>query len=156
MNISEKGLNLIKYFEGLVLTAYKCPAGVLTIGWGHTGSLHSIGIQKSVYLGLRITEEQATELLRNDIKDYERAVNVMVKVPLTQAQFDALVSFTFNCGTAALKKSTLLKRVNLRETPEQIEAAFKMWNKGGGKVLKALVKRRDMEAKLFNTGVYYV
>lgn len=154
MNISFKGLDFIKYFEGLKLSAYKCAAGVWTIGWGHTGTLKAIGIDKDVCIGLRVTLEQANQLLEQDIKVYTKAVRELVKVPLTQAQFDSLVSFAFNCGTAALKKSTLLKRVNLRDTPKQIEAAFKMWNKGGGKVLKALVKRREMEAKLFNEGIY--
>lgn len=154
MRTSTKGLEFIKRFEGLSLKAYKCAAGVWTIGWGHTGSLAEIGIDRNIFEGLVITREQATQLLKKDLIKYEKAVNDYVKTPLNQAQFDALVDFSFNCGTGALRTSTLLKRVNYRDTPDNITAAFKMWNKGGGKVLKGLTLRREAEAKLFNTGIY--
>ena len=94
MNISEKGLNLIKSFEGCVLTAYKCPAGILTIGWGNT---------KNVYEGMTITQAQADQFLVEDVQIYANAVNKYVsKFNLNQNQFDALVSFAYNCGIGSL------------------------------------------------------
>lgn len=141
--ISEKCLQLIKHFEGCCLKAYRCPAGVLTIGYGHTGS--------SVKEGLEISQEQAEIILRHDLERFESAVHECVKVPLEQGQFDALVSFAFNCGAGALKSSTLLKKLNGKDV---IGAAqeFHKWNKARGKVLKGLVRRRKAEAHLFATG----
>ena len=139
MKISNRGLNLIKKYEGLRLEAYKCPSGVFTIGYGQT---------RGVKTGMRITKEQAEGFLLDDLKTYEKAVNNCVKVPINQCQFDALVSFSFNCGTGALKNSTLLKKLNNKDYTGASNEFLK-WNKANGKVLKGLVKRRQDERELF-------
>ena len=144
MQISNKGLELIKFYEGLELEAYKCAAGVWTIGYGWTHDVKE---------GDTITEERAEELLREGIVQYENAVDDLVNVPLEQHQFDALVSWVYNLGRANLASSTLLKKVNAQEyaeVPEQI----KRWNKAGGKVLEGLTKRRESEARLWSTGEF--
>ena len=140
MEISKKGLDLIKSFEGCKLVGYLCPAGIPTIGYGHTG--------KGVTVGMKITKAQAEQLLVFDLEKFEKSVNNAVKVKLTQCQFDALVSFTYNVGAGNLVKSTLLKKVNAKDF---IGASneFKKWNKGGGKVLAGLTRRREAEKKLF-------
>ena len=144
MQIGKKGLDLIKEFEGCQLKAYKCPAGVWTIGWGTTEPINGVAIHE----GMTITQKQADELLLKNLKSYESGVNRLVKVKLNQNQFDALVSFTYNCGVGALQKSTLLEKLN---KGDYIGASneFPRWNKAGGKVLKGLVRRREAERKLF-------
>jgi len=135
MQTSSAGLALIKEHEGLRLDAYLCPARVWTIGYGHTGDVHP---------GQRITEAMADLLLQSDLKSFERAVNAAVKVPLTQGQFDALVSFAFNVGAGAFRLSTLLRVLNegdYRAAAKQ----FDRWVHGGGKVLPGLVRRRRDE-----------
>ena len=138
--ISEEGLSLIKQFEGCKLTAYKCPAGVWTIGYGSTG-VH-------VHEGLNITQEYAEQLLRDDLERFEVGVERVVKIEPTQSQFDALCSFAFNLGTGRLEASTLLKRVNARAFADAA-AEFMKWDKAGGKALTGLTKRRAAEAALF-------
>lgn len=133
MHISQEGLNLIKEFEGLYCNAYKCPAGVWTIGYGHT---------EGVYEGQVITPVQAEEMLRNDMLIYEDQVNQVIG-RLTQNEFDALVSFTYNCGQGCLK--TLV--ANRDHT--QIADALLLYNKAGGRVLEGLVRRRQAERELF-------
>lgn len=135
MKINEKGLNLIKNFEGCRLTAYKCPAGILTIGYGHTGS--------DVKAGMTITKEKANELLRKDLERFEKSVSATVKLPLNENQFSALVSFTYNCGVGNLR--TLIKNRNIK----QIGDSILKYNKAGGKILSGLVKRRSAEHNLF-------
>lgn len=135
MKINEKGLNLIKNFEGCRLTAYKCPAGILTIGYGHTGS--------DVKAGMTITKEKADELLRKDLERFEKSVSATVKLPLNENQFSALVSFTYNCGVGNLR--TLIKNRNIK----QIGDSILKYNKAGGKILSGLVKRRSAEHNLF-------
>ena len=108
MKISEVGVNLIKSFEGCSLKAYKCPAGVWTIGWGTTEPINGI----KPHEGMIITQQQADELLIKNLKGYENAVNKYVTYSINQNQFDALVSFAYNCGNGALKTSTLLKKLN--------------------------------------------
>lgn len=147
MNISTQGLELIKHFEGLFLKAYLCPAGVWTIGYGHTGLKHKDGTVKK---GRVITEQQAVELLEQDLNTkYAPDVNRLVKVPLTQHEFDALVSFHFNTGS--LGKSTLLKKLNQMDKGGAA-LEFLKWTRGGGKVLPGLVRRRKAEQYLFQTG----
>ena len=140
MNTSKLGLNLIKGFEGFRARAYVCPAGVLTIGYGHTG--------KDVKPGMTITEPRGVELLAQDVGRFERAVERLVKVPLAQNQFDALVSFTYNVGEGNLQSSTLLKKLNAKDY-SGAAAQFDRWNRGGGKVLTGLVRRRAAERKMF-------
>ncbi len=143
MNISKNGIDLIKRFEGCKLTAYKCAGGVYTIGYGHTD-----GVKK----GLKITLNQAESFLREDIKKFENGVNRLVASPLNQNQFDALVSFCFNCGLWAFKTSTLRQKLNAGDYAGAAKE-FPRWNKSGGKVLNGLVKRRAAEQKLFTTPV---
>lgn len=138
--VNRATLDLIKRFEGRYLKAYICPAGVLTIGYGHTG--------KDVKLNMTITEEDADRLLWNDIEIFATGVNVLVKVPLNENQFGALVSFSFNVGLGALEKSTLLRLLN-NGLYDQVPAQLMRWNKGGGRELSGLTKRRAAEAELF-------
>ena len=137
MNVSVKGIDIIKKYEGCHLTAYRCPAGIWTIGYGHT---------KNVKEGMKITQAQADEYLKQDCVASEKAVNALGK-KLNQNQFDALVSFTFNCGAGNLK--TLCHNRKLEVIAEKIL----LYNKGGGKVLNGLVKRRKEEQALFLTPV---
>jgi len=135
-----KGLALIKSFEGLELRAYKCPADVLTIGYGSTGP--------HVKPNMVITEKQAEDLLRQDLVRFERAVTRLVTVPISQNQYDALVSFTFNLGEGNFSRSTLLKRVNARDF-SGAQREFAKWNRAGGVVLAGLTRRRAAEARVF-------
>jgi lysozyme len=146
-HISDVGLQLIKAFEGKHNNGYLCPAKVWTIGYGHTGTTFGSPTPQ----GQIITDAQIDELLKQDMKRFEDAVLNTVKVPLTQNQFDALISFTFNVGAGALASSTLLKLLNQGKYVE-VPAQFLRWNKGGGKVLAGLVRRRQSEAHLFVTG----
>jgi lysozyme len=139
MQISQEGLSLIKKFEGCELEAYKCAAGVWTIGYGST---------KGVKEGDTITQEGADKLLTEEMHEYEGYINDMVTVDLKQNEFDALVSWVFNLGPSNLSSSTLLNRLNNKmfdDVPNQI----KRWNKAGGEVLQGLVRRREAEALLF-------
>ena len=117
MRMSADGLALVKEFEGLRLKAYKCPAGVWTIGYGHTSAAGSPAVNP----GMEITKEEAEEILKHDMVQYEAGVERLVKVELTQGQFDALVDFAYNAGVGALAKSTLLKKVNAEKFDEVSE-----------------------------------
>ena len=143
-----RGVELIKEFEGCRLTAYKCPAGVWTIGYGHTGMVDG----KLISAGMTITAAKATELLKKDLATFEAAVNGCVTVPITQNMFDALVSFSFNVGAGALRRSALLRKLNAKDY-NGAAAEFPLWNKAGGKVLNGLVRRRAREKQLFLSGV---
>lgn len=141
MLISRNGIELIKRFEGCKLTAYRCPAGKLTIGYGHTGD--------DVTEGLTISQEDANDLLFDDVLCFENGVNNLVKgLDLSQGMFDALVCFAYNVGLDNLKKSTLLKLLKGGKVLEASEE-FVKWNKSNGKVLDGLTKRRAAEADLF-------
>lgn len=139
MNISQRGINLIKKYEGLKLKAYKCPAGILTIGYGTT---------KGVTPGMTVTEKQAEELLKKDVRYFELWVEKLIDVKLNQNQFDALVSFTYNLGEGSLKNSKLREFLN-QGRYDLVPAQFLRWNKSKGKILAGLVKRREEESKLF-------
>jgi len=141
MKTGEKGLALIKHFEGLRLRAYQCSADVWTIGYGHTAGVRP---------GDVITPEQADAFLRGDVADAERAVGRFVRVPLTQCQFDALVSFTFNLGSGNLRTSTLLRLLNAGDYPGAAGQLLR-WVNAGGKRLPGLVRRREAEKALFDT-----
>ncbi|WP_334129202.1 lysozyme [Sneathiella sp.] len=160
--LSQQGADLIKHLEGLRLDAYQDSAGVLTIGYGHTGD---------VYAGQKISEAEADADFLKDIGWAVDAVNSAVHVALNQAQFDALVSFTFNVGGGAFRSSTLLKKLNAGDyaaVPVEMGrwvyagdkkgmlASFVRWaHLGSGKeVSKVLKNRRDREGKLFATGAY--
>lgn len=141
--ISEHGLNMIKNFETIngkpELEAYVCPAGVLTIGYGHTGA--------DVKKGMKITPEEAERLLIKDTQRFVDNVNKVVRPDITQNKFDSLVSLAFNIGNGNFNKSTLLKKINSGAPEDEILHEFSRWNKGDGKVLKGLVERRRMEAE---------
>ncbi|MBQ2644047.1 glycoside hydrolase family protein [bacterium] len=143
MKISKNGKKLIKTFEGLRLKAYYCPAGVLTIGYGHT---------KGVYQNQEITTETANKFFDEDIKVYVNMVNTLVTVPLSQGQFDALVSFTYNCGINNFRNSTLLKLLNKNDY-SGAAAQFVLWNKirRNGKLVpcEGLTNRRKAEREMF-------
>ena len=139
MEISQEGIALIKKFEGCELEAYKCAAGVWTIGYGST---------KDVKKGDSMSQEDADKLLLHEIKEYDGYVNDLVEVNLEQNQFDSLCSFCYNLGPQSLKSSTLLKVLNAKDY-EGVPAQIKRWNKAGGKVLQGLVRRREAEALLF-------
>ncbi|MCG6540156.1 lysozyme [Pseudomonas sp. KSR10] len=143
MHVSQRGLDLIKEFEGLRLSAYLCPAGILTIGYGTTA-----GVKE----GQTITKKRAEELLREDVTRFEQQVSRMVNVPLTQGQFDALVSFTYNLGAANLSNSTLLRLLNAGLYADAA-LQFPRWNKAGGLVMAGLSRRRAAEQKLFEEGL---
>lgn len=138
--LSPEGLALVKRFEGLCLSAYRDAVGVWTIGYGST---------RGVQGGMVITEVEAEARLRRDLEEAEQWVELLCEVPLTQGQFDAMVSFTFNLGPGALGKSTLLKKVN---AGDYAGASFEFgrWVKAGGEVLPGLVRRRAAERALFD------
>ena len=144
MQISPPGIELIKEFEGLRLKAYLCPAKVWTLGYGHTTSAGPPVVQP----GMTITSREAEGILKADLVKYEAGVLKLVKTPLTQGQFDALVSFAFNCGVGALAKSTLLKRVNAGRF-DAVPAELMKWTKAKGRELPGLVRRRRAEAALW-------
>ena len=136
MKSTEKLLSKIIEFEGCKLTAYKCPAGVWTIGIGHT---------KNVKQGQKITEAQALEYLKKDLLPCEDYVNSL-NVCKTQGNFDALVDFAFNLGTASLGSSTLLKKIRIGANEEVIRGEFSRWVYANKVKLPGLVKRREWEA----------
>lgn len=142
MTLSQRGLDLIKKFEGLRLTAYKCVAGVDTIGYGHTGP--------DVKPGLRITEEEAEKLLWKDTESAQQAVNSFVNVKVNQNEYDALVSFVFNVGPTAFVNSTLLRLLNSNSDRKIVAAEFARWIKAGSdQAVPGLVRRRSHEKALF-------
>ena len=148
MQMSQEGREaLLQKFEGCKLKAYRCPAGVCTIGYGHTTAA---GAPKVVD-GMTITQQQADDMLVRDLKQYEASVEGMVHQPLTQHQFDVLVDFAYNAGVGNLKSSTLLKKVNAAQF-DDVPTELLKWNKGGGKVLPGLVRRRQAEGAWWVSG----
>ena len=139
--INEAGLALIKRYEGCELTAYRCPAGKWTIGFGSTGP--------HVYPGLTITREQAEDLLRRDLDRFEKRVS-QVQRPLTDNQFSALVSFIFNCGPLALQGTGMTAALSSPQWEAEVPRQMLRWTKSGGKELKGLVARRQAEVELWN------
>ena len=131
MRTGYAGISLIKQFESLRCEAYRCPAGIWTIGYGHTA-----GVRR----GDRIDGQKAEQLLQDDLRKFEDVVN---------REFDALVSFSFNVGTGNFRKSTLLKCVKANPQNMNIRYEFSRWNKAGGTVLAGLVRRRKAEADLY-------
>ncbi|MEI7195046.1 lysozyme [Pectobacterium versatile] len=144
MQISNNGINLIKQFEGCRLTAYQDSVGVWTLGYGWTQPVDG----KPIRRGMTIDAATAERLLKTGVVQYERAVNQLVRVPITQNQFDALVSFTYNLGSRSLSTSTLLKKLNAGDYAGAA-AEFARWNKAGGKELAGLTRRREAESSLF-------
>lgn len=142
MRTSQQGIDLIKEFEGFSERVYLCPGGVYTIGYGHT---------RGVQIGDTCTREKAEEYLRDDLKDTEEAIEALIEVPLTQNQFDALVSLVYNIGSGNFYDSTIRRVINCKVADrEEYRRAWMMWVKSKGKVLKGLVRRREAEYKLFS------
>ncbi|MHA5072066.1 lysozyme [Enterobacter hormaechei] len=144
MQTSEKGIALIKEFEGCKLTAYRDSVGVWTIGYGWTQPVDG----KPIRAGMTIKQETAERLLKTGLVSYESDVSRLVKVGLTQGQFDAMVSFTYNLGARSLSTSTLLRKLNAGDYAGAADE-FLRWNKAGGKVLNGLTRRREAERALF-------
>ena len=142
-HITKQGLNLIKRFEQFVPHIYICPAGYSTIGYGHVIAEYEKNSFKDA-----IDEEKAGDILARDLKIAEHAVLTLVKVPLTDGQFDSLVSFTFNVGSGAFQRSTLRQKVN-REEHDEVPHEFSRWVFAGRRKLKGLITRRALEAKLY-------
>ena len=151
MKTSDRGIALIKHHEGVRLAAYPDPGkgwAIPTIGYGHT----SAAGPPAVYKGMKITQAGADAILRQDLAKFERYVTDAVKVPLSQNEFDALVSFTFNLGPGNLRSSTLLKKLNAGDRAGAADEFLK-WTKAGGKTLPGLVKRREAERALFRAPI---
>jgi lysozyme len=142
MKISQNGIELIKLFEGCKLKSYKCPAGVWTIGYGNTFYLDG----SKILMGQKITQAEADMLLLKLLPKYEATVDRNIKVTINQNQYDALVSFCWNCGSS----ESLFRMVNIKATDEVIHKWLcSHYIMGGGKVLAGLVRRRKAEADLF-------
>lgn len=139
MTISQKGIDLIKTFEGCKLFAYRDSVGIPTIGYGHT---------KDVKMGMSITQKQAEEFLKSDIKPVERLLNGM-GINYTQNQFDALTSWIFNLGEGNFKNSTMYKNIVARKSDVEITDQMVKWVNAGGRPLLGLKKRRVAEANMF-------
>lgn len=133
------GLALIKQFESCRLEAYRCPAGILTIGYGST---------ENVYDGMRIPMDEALRRLQDHLAPMEAEIGRLVKVPLTQNQFDALACFCFNCGIGAFEKSTLLRCLNMHHYDDAAQEFLK-WDKVNGVPCAGLLRRRQAERELF-------
>ena len=150
MRLDKKGYDLIKSFEGLSLKPYKCSAGVPTIGYGSTYYENGIKVQMS---DAPITGARAEILLKNVADRFAQKVANLIKKPITQNQFNALVSFAFNVGSGALASSTLLKLVNENPNNAMISKEFLKWNKAGGKAVQGLTNRRIKESALYFSAV---
>ena len=146
MRLGSRGLELIKSFEGFYSKPYLDPIGIPTIGYGAT---YYPNKKKVTMKDKPLTEKEASDLLKEMMVTYENDVKRLVKRELNQNQFDALVSFTYNLGSANLGKSTLLKKVNANPCDKTIKDEFLTWNKAGGKVLNGLTRRRNAEAELY-------
>ncbi|MCK1065062.1 lysozyme [Pluralibacter gergoviae] len=147
MQVSDKGIELIKRFEGCSLSAYPDPGtgGVpWTIAYGWTGNVDG----KPIRPGMKIDQATADRLLRTGIVSYDQAVSKMLKVKVTQNQYDALVSLAYNIGTRALSTSTLMKKLNAGDYSGAADE-FLRWNKSGGKVMPGLTNRRKAEREVF-------
>lgn len=148
MKTNRTAIDIIQRWEGLRLEAYKCPAGIPTIGFGHT----SAAGEPKVFMGMKITRQEAADILVKDLVKYEAAVTrALTRVP-NENQFSAMVSLCYNIGPGAFAGSSIAKRFNQGDVEGAAEA-FLLWNKAGGQVLKGLVNRRADERKLFLTPV---
>lgn len=147
MTTSQKGIDLIKEFEGCVLKAYKCPAGVWTIGYGTTQGINP---------NMVITQAQAETFLKRDIKPVERFLNGMC-INYTQGQFDALISWIYNLGIGSFKSSTMYKYIVAKRKDVEITDQMVRWVNSGGKPLLGLKRRRVAEANMFlGKNLYFV
>jgi len=147
MKVSQQGIDLIKAHEGLRLRAYLCPAGVPTIGYGHTRTVSLADVQSK----FTIAEHTAESLLKQDVAFAEMTVSKHLP-QAKQHEFDSLCSFVFNVGVTAFIGSTLLRKIKAGASCCEIKTEFERWNKAGGKVLPGLVKRRKEEAQMYCNG----
>lgn len=147
MKLTPAGIELIKRYEGLRLTAYQCSAGVWTIGWGHTSAAGEPSVKK----GMKITKQKAVDILNQDLAKFADEVQATIKTDIPDACFSACVSLAFNIGLGAWRKSTALKLINKGDYGN-VPKAIQLFNKAGGKVSPGLVKRRADEAKMFAEG----
>ena len=139
MKPSQACVDLVKEFEGFRPTAYLCPAGVWAIGYGTT---------ENVDPGDEVTEQEAEEMLMDDLLEASKAIDDLVDVELTQQQYDALTSFVYNVGRDAFRNSTMLRLLNAGDY-DGAAKQFPRWNKGGGRVLAGLTRRRRAERQVF-------
>ena len=146
--LNQTGYDLIKQFEGLMLKPYLCSAKVPTIGYGNTFYENGVKVKMS---DAQITKQRAEELLKINADRFASKVTNLLKKEVTQNQFNALVSFAYNVGSGALASSTLLKLVNINPNDGNIAKEFLKWNKGGGKIIDGLTKRRMKESALYFT-----
>ena len=145
MEVNKAGRDLIKRFEGCKLRAYKCPAGLWTISWGLTFYPDGTKVKE----GDVITQQQAENYFNAIVDDFAKKVDALIKSNVSENNFSALVSFTFNVGIGNFQRSTLLRKVNANPKDATIPAEFKKWVRANGEVLKGLVRRREAEAKLY-------
>jgi lysozyme len=145
MKINAEGYALIKHFEGCRLKAYRCPAGVFTIGFGNTFYENGDRVKE----GDVITQQRADELAKFIIDQFAVSIAPFILKPLNENQFSACVSLAYNIGTSGFKRSSVFKKLNINPNDPTIADSFKLWNKGGGKVLAGLVKRREAEIALY-------
>lgn len=149
--INQRGLDIIKFFEGLKLKAYECPASTaekrfFTIGYGTTRIEG-----KQVQQNTTITAEQAEQYLKADLWIFEKAVSSLITSKINSNQYNAILCFVYNVGAGNFKTSTLLKKVNINPADTSIKDEFLKWNKANGKTLQGLTNRRTKEAELYFT-----
>jgi lysozyme len=147
LTVSKEGIALIKRYEGCKTTPYRCPAGLYTVGYGH---VIGNGLQLPDEWNRTLSLGEIDELLRTDLARFERGVLRYCPVPLTQSQFDALVSFSFNLGLGVLQRSTLRQKI-LRKDGEAASKELLRYDKVGGRPLKGLTRRRQAEYNLFTS-----
>ena len=145
MKVNAEGYALIKKFEGCVLNAYKCPAGIWTIGYGNTFYEDGMKVKE----GDVITQARAEELAKFIIDQFAVTIAPFILQPLNDNQFSACVSLAYNIGTGGFKRSSVFRKLNVNPNDATIADSFRLWNKGGGKVLKGLVRRREAEIALY-------
>ncbi|MDE6491213.1 MAG: lysozyme [Muribaculaceae bacterium] len=145
MKTSQQMIDLIMQWEGFRAKAYRCPSGVLTVGYGHTGA--------EITPETTVTTDEATGMLLADIRNVERCIASMsdgAGVVLTQHQFDALVSLAFNIGSTRLRRSMLWRKISINAPTDEITREFRRWVYAGGKIMPGLVKRREREASIYS------
>jgi lysozyme len=145
MKVNADGYALLKRFEGCRLTAYRCPSNVATIGYGNTFYENGDKVKD----GDVITQQRADELAKFIVEQFAVSVRALITQTLNENQFSACVSLAYNIGTGGFKKSSVLRKLNVNPQDSTIADSFRLWNKGGGVVLKGLVKRREAEIQLY-------
>ena len=145
MKVNADGYALLKRFEGCRLKAYLCPAGVWTIGYGNTFYEDGTKVKE----GDVITQARAEQLAKNVIDKFAVSVRALIIQTLNENQFSACVSLAYNIGTGGFKKSSVFRKLNVNPLDASIADSFRLWNKGGGKVLRGLVNRREAEIQLY-------